>query len=107
MARSKSDDAGDHREVDDQRCERYNGAEHLSAISPHGRGETPGLRRGQNAVTPFGVPRPVGPSYPTSEVHRYAGLQLPLLPRAMSKSAPVCAYGSEPKVTEPPLTPYT
>jgi hypothetical protein len=29
---------------------------------------------------PFGVPRPVGPSYPGPAVHRYAGVQLPLLP---------------------------
>jgi hypothetical protein len=28
---------------------------------------------GPNAAAPFGVPSPVGPSYPTSPVQRYAG----------------------------------
>jgi hypothetical protein len=28
---------------------------------------------GPNAATPFGVPSPVGPSYPTPAVQRYAG----------------------------------
>jgi hypothetical protein len=38
---------------------------------------------------PFGVPHPVGPSYPAPELHRYAGLQLPLLPEVTSKKSDV------------------
>jgi hypothetical protein len=48
---------------------------------------------GPNAATPFGVPSPVGPSYPTSAVHRYAGEQLAVEPLVTSKSAPGLAYG--------------
>ena len=33
---------------------------------------------------PFGVPHPVGPSYPVPAVQRYEGLQLPLLPDVTS-----------------------
>src|SRR3954462_10993755 len=55
---------------------------------------------------PFGVPRPVGPSYPVRAVQRYDELQLPLLPDRTSNSEVVCAYGLDPKLTEPPLTPY-
>jgi hypothetical protein len=36
----------------------------------------PPVEVGPNAATPFGVPRPVGPSYPTSPVQRYAGEQV-------------------------------
>jgi hypothetical protein len=45
----------------------------------------------QNAPVPFGVPRPVGPSYPVAPVHKYFAeeLQLPLLPLVTSLSEPV------------------
>ncbi len=45
------------------------------------------------AVSPSGVPRPVGPLYPGPAVHRYAGLQDPLLPDVMLCSAEACSYG--------------
>ncbi len=36
------------------------------------------------SALPFGVPHPVGPSNPAPAVHRYDGLQLPLLPEVTS-----------------------
>src|SRR5262249_39414447 len=45
------------------------------------------------AVVPFGVPRPVGPSYPTMPVHKYEPLQEPFVPEVTSNSDDVCAYG--------------
>src|SRR4051812_40163243 len=46
------------------------------------------------AVTPRGVPRPVGPSYPVLAAHRSDGAQEPP-PEVTSLSAPACAYGKE------------
>ena len=43
---------------------------------------------GPNAPAPFGVPSPVGPSYPTSPVQRYAGEHEAVLPVVTSQSAP-------------------
>ena len=42
-------------------------------------------------LIPFGVPRPVGPSYPTSAVQRYES-QLPLLPLVTSNRKPGFEY---------------
>jgi hypothetical protein len=41
---------------------------------------------GPNAAAPFGVPRPVGPSYPGPAVHRYGGEQFPFEPLVTSNS---------------------
>src|SRR5438105_4125793 len=49
-----------------------------------------------NAVVLFGVPRPVGPSYPVPAVHRYEPAQLPLLPLKISKRELRSAYGAAP-----------
>jgi hypothetical protein len=43
---------------------------------------------GPKAATPFGVPSPVGPSYPTSAVQRYAGEHDAVEPLVTSYSAP-------------------
>jgi hypothetical protein len=40
----------------------------------------PPVEPGPNAAAPFGVPSPVGPSYPTSPVQRYAGEHVAVWP---------------------------
>jgi len=53
----------------------------LPVVSPAG------TRWGQKAVTPFGVPRPVGPSQPLPAWHHRLGEQEPLEPLVTSFSA--------------------
>jgi len=48
-----------------------------------------------NAPVPFGLPRPVGPSYPTLAVHKYDPLQLPVDPEITSNNAPGLAYAAD------------
>jgi hypothetical protein len=50
---------------------------------------------GPKAAAPFGVPSPVGPSYPTPAVQRYAGEHVAVWPVVTSQSAPGLAYGYE------------
>ena len=47
-----------------------------------------------NALSPFGVPRPLGPSKPIRAVHRYDGLQDLSLPDVTSCSADACRHGT-------------
>ena len=63
----------------------------LSEIEKSFVGAVPGPK----AATPFGVPSPVGPSYPTSAVQRYAGEHVAVWPVVTSQSALVLAYGYE------------
>jgi hypothetical protein len=62
----------------------------------HGEAPTEGDRRGsgrsvrQNAVVPFGVPRPVGPSHPVPAWHHTVVEHVPLLPDVTSKSPLAC-----------------
>jgi hypothetical protein len=53
------------------------------------------VEAGPRAATPFGVPSPVGPSYPTPAVQRYAGEHDAVWPVVTSFSAPGFAYGYE------------
>ena len=48
----------------------------------------------QKARTPFGVPRPDGPSQPVLAVHHWVVGHVPLDPEVTSKSVDVCAYGT-------------
>src|SRR5262249_42871914 len=61
-----------------------------------------------NAATPSGVPRPVGPSYPFTALHRDVP-QAPLLPPVISNNGTLCfpepataLYGSELKLERVP-----
>jgi hypothetical protein len=46
-----------------------------------------------NAVVPFGVPSPVGPSQPVVALHHFDVVQLPLEPLVTSLRLPVWAHG--------------
>jgi len=49
--------------------------------------------RGQKAATPFGVPRPVGPSQPVRALHHWVVGHDPLLPLVTSNRALLLPYG--------------